>query len=355
MGGKVGLKGTDNVLKTALERGATPCVRQRVLQALLPLAAVSSEICLVTCDGDMGKAVVSNQGFDLKIVHTPLSSDTTSEDTVIAARRMQGAGVDLILFAGGDGTARDICRAVTNTVPVLGIPAGVKIHSPVFALNPAKAGDLASRFLQGKIQKLLEAEVLDIDEDVYRKGQVCTRLYGYMNIPLDRESTQNRKAGTPLSEKAAQNLISLDIIDRMIPDTLYIIGPGSTTRPVMENLGLENTLLGVDLVMNKQIVKNDASEQDILFHMKDRPCRILITPTGGQGYLLGRGNQQISSKVLSTIPRDHIMVAATKEKVFNLQGTPLRVDTGDSKIDQKLSGYVRIITGYKEELVYPVV
>lgn len=354
MGGRVGLKGTDGVAERALELGALPRAPERAKKALEALMEISDVIEIVTCSGNMGENQAKECGFKTKIISTTENRYTTSQDTINAAKEMLKGMVDLILFVGGDGTARDIYNAVGQNVVVLGVPAGVKIHSPVYAQSPLKAGELAKLYLKEKVKLVSEEEVLDIDEEAYRKGSVKTRLYGYLNIPLEKKYMQNRKAGTPLSEKATQNVIALDVIDNMKEGILYIIGPGSTTRPVMENLKLPYTLLGVDLVYNKQIVKVDVTEKELLEHLSITPSKLVITPIGGQGYLFGRGNQQISPEVIKLVGKENIIVVATKQKISNLGGKPFLVDTGDTEVDEMLSGYIRVITGYKEQVIYKI-
>lgn len=355
MGGKVGLKGTDGVIDKAIKLGALPMAPLRAKTALGPLREISEEIEVLTCSGDMGEIQAREFGFKVRIVKiTSNNKFTTSEDTVAAAKEMLKENVDLILFAGGDGTARDIYNAVGGKVVVIGVPAGVKIHSPVYAQNPLRAGELAMLYLKEKIRLVKEVEVLDIDEEAYRNGRVKARLYGYLNIPFEKKYMQSRKSGTPLSERAAQNSISLDIIDNMEKDILYIIGPGSTTRPIMENLNLPFTLLGVDLVYNKKIVSLDAAEKELLKYSSTKPCKMVITPIGGQGYLFGRGNQQISSKVIKCVGKENIIVVATKEKISNLKGQAFLVDTGDINIDKKLKGYIKVTTAYREKMIYKI-
>jgi predicted polyphosphate/ATP-dependent NAD kinase len=302
----------------------------------------------------MGEEGARMAGCEPVVLQISDRAVTTGADTRNAVTQIMKKGVALILFAGGDGTARDICSAVPDKVPVIGIPAGVKIHSPVFAKTPEKAGELAGRFLTGKVPRLREQEVLDIDEDAYRKGRVMTRLYGYLHVPDERDRMQNRKAGTPLSDRAAQNQIALGIIDAMEKDIIYLVGPGSTTRPILENLSLPFTLLGVDVICNRKILANDTSETDIKKIIKKNPFKIIVTPIGGQGYLFGRGNLQISPQIIQKAGKKNIIVAATPEKIASLRGDPFLIDSGDFATDQNLAGYIRVTTGYRQEMVYPV-
>ncbi|PAB58488.1 ATP-NAD kinase family protein [Anaeromicrobium sediminis] len=354
MGGRVGLKGTDGMVEKAIELGAIPQAPIRAKKALVELLEFKDSVQIVTAYGEMGESIAKDLGFNTKTVYNSLNLKTSCEDTIKGARKIIKENIDILIFAGGDGTARDIFTAVGLDCVTIGIPAGVKIHSPVYAQNPRKAGELVKKYLNGKIGQVNEVEVLDIDEKAYRKGIVNTQLYGYLNIPYEKNFTQNRKAPSPLSEKANQNLIALDIIDNMKEDTLYIIGPGTTTRAIMENLNLPNSLLGVDIVMNKNIVKKDVTEKDILKEIKSRKCKLILTPTGGQGYILGRGNHQISPSVIEHVGRNNIIIASTSQKITSLYGRPLMVDTGNEEIDKSLSGYMRITIGYGEYTIYPV-
>jgi predicted polyphosphate/ATP-dependent NAD kinase len=237
---------------------------------------------------------------------------------------------------------------------VIGIPAGVKIHSPVYARTPEKAGELLFLHLSGKTTLTTEAEVLDIDEDDYRRDIINTRLYGYLKIPLERSFMQGGKAPSPGSEKSVQLGIAAFIAEEMTAGFYYIVGPGSTTRSLMEYLQAENTLLGVDVMLNKKTVAKDVSEKEILLLTNEKPAMLIITPTGGQGYLLGRGNQQISPEVIKKIGKEGIIAAATKSKLAGLNGQPLLVDTGDTEADNMIRGYLKVVTGYREKSVYPV-
>jgi len=349
MGGRVGLKGTDGIADQARTLGARPRSGQKAARAL---AKLPENTHIIAAPGPMGEDCARQSGFiSPRVTDIGIKGKTKASDTIQAAKTMVKQGAGLILFAGGDGTARDIYTAVGDTIAVLGIPAGVKIHSPVFAMSPEKAGALATLYLTQKTTRFMEKEVLDIDENAYRKGSVSTQLFRYLKVPDDRRYLQNRKAGTPLSQKASQNLISLDIIDRMHKDMIYLIGPGTTTKLVLDNLGINGSLLGVDIVRDKKLIKKDAAEADILAITANNPFVIIITPIGGQGYLFGRGNHQFSPQVIQKAGPKNILVMATLEKIGSLKGSPFLVDTGDPKIDTLLSGYIRVITGYRQEMV----
>lgn len=358
MGGRVGLKGTDGLAEKARSLGALALAPDKAARALAELAG-APDLEILAPPAAMGANVARSAGLAVQpLAPGPTDLDsgtaTTGADTIAAARQMETMGVDLLLFAGGDGTARDICAAVGDRVPALGIPAGVKIHSPVFARTPEAAGRLALDVARGKLRVFSDREVLDIDEDIYRRGRVQTRLYGYLSVP-EADRVQGRKAGTPVGEGAAQNLICLDYIDAMEPGCTYFIGPGTTTRPVMDNLGLPNSLLGVDVVRDRQLVLADATENQLLDVVESTAgVRIFITPIGGQGYLFGRGNHQLSPEILCRVGTENIRVGATLRKIGSLRGRPFLVDTGDPETDRLLAGYTRVITGYRQEMIYPI-
>jgi predicted polyphosphate/ATP-dependent NAD kinase len=356
LGGRVGLKGSDGlaIQRRARALGAIPEAQDRAAQAIRMLEKRAGDFGeLVTYPGEMGEDVALSCGFSPIVIGDIRHGNTTAADTLMAAQEMLAMVVDLILFAGGDGTARNICDAVGVNVPTLGIPAGVKIHSAVFGVNPASAGALAAQFLSGEIHTLREAEVLDIDEEVYRQGIVSPRLFGYLQIPYQRRLVQARKSPTPVSEQALLNAIALDVIDHM-DENCYIVGPGTTTRPILTNLGLSKTLIGVDVVRGLELVIADANESSLLELLENHTAKVVVTPIGGQGYIFGRGNQQISPKVLKRIGLDNIIVISAPDKILSLGGRPLLVDTGDYEMDRALSRFIKVVTGYGERIVYPV-
>ena len=354
IGGAVGLKGSDGMVAEALARGAVPKACERTRQALLPLCELADRFELLTVAGEMGAELAEALGLPCRIVHQPVAAATTAVDTRIAAERMREAGVDLLLFAGGDGTARDICAAVGEACHVLGIPAGCKIHSGVYGVTPAASGRVAARMIAGELLSLVDAEVMDIDEEAFRAGKVRARHYGQLQVPGDLRYVQAVKHGGRESEELVLADIAAGVVEQMEPDTLYLMGSGSTVAACMAELGLENTLLGVDLVENGRLIGQDLSAAEILTRIRGRRCRLIITLIGGQGHLFGRGNQQLSPEVLRAVGRDQIQVLATKAKLAALAGRPLLVDTDDPALNRSLSGYLRITTGYKDQVIYPV-
>ncbi|HHT70284.1 MAG TPA: ATP-NAD kinase family protein [Firmicutes bacterium] len=355
MGGKVGLKGTDGteILQRARELGAEPEAPKKAIKALEILTPLRDKLRIITCPGDMGENEAVAAGF-VPTVIGDRKDDTGPEDTEQAARYMLNLGVDLLLFAGGDGTARNIYNAIGAKMPALGIPAGVKIHSAVYANHPRSAGEVALKYLQGELETLREAEVMDIDEEAFRQGQVTAELYGYLQVPYERQLVQSLKAGRTEGEEAALDAVADRIIDEMELDVLYIIGPGTSTRPIMDKLDLPNTLLGVDLIKNRRLVASDVSEQEILRHLDGQQTKIIVTVIGGQGYIFGRGNQQLSAKVIQKVGKKNIRIIATKNKIVSLRGQPLLVDTGDDEVNAEFNDYMRVVTSYNEEMMYKV-
>jgi predicted polyphosphate/ATP-dependent NAD kinase len=354
--GRVGLKGSDGteIQRKAIELGAEPQAHLRAALALNVLAPLGGVLELITPPGEMGENAARACGFAPLVLGSNPPGLTSAEDTRSAALAMLNLPVDLILFAGGDGTGRDIYSAVGTNIPVLGIPAGVKIHSAVFATNPRTAGEVAAAYLRGERIRLRESEVIDLDEEAYRTGTVMTRLYGYLNVPYRPHQLQNRKVPTPASESARMQAIAADVIESMLPRWLYVLGPGTTTRAITDRLGFPKTSVGVDIYTQKSVVALDASESLLLEMLENQPARIIVTPIGGQGFIFGRGNQQISPKVIQKVGRENILVVSLSEKLNALNGEPLLVDTGEPNVDEILAGYLTVIVGYRQKVVYRV-
>lgn len=356
IGGSAALKGSDgeHIVKEALRRGAVPRAELRSLEAVKKLLPYSSSFKLITGQAGMGENVAEEAGFYPEIIPIKDPGKTSAEDTAYVAEQMLEAGVDLLLFAGGDGTACDICTVLKDQICVLGIPAGVKIHSAVFAVSPAAAGEIAVSFIKGDVRKERLAEVVDIDEEEYRQERLNSKLKGYMRIPDAFRQLQGVKAGSSRSEAVVQDGMAEYLVKRMEDDNAYLICAGTTCRPVKQRLGFSGSLLGVDAWERGQLIGEDLTEKDILELGRNREFHLIISPVGGQGFILGRGNQQISPEVLKRIDKKNITILATSEKLCQLRGAPLLLDTGDTETNRLFSGYYRIITAYGEESVYKV-
>ena len=360
MGGRVVLKGSDGkeTLELARKLGAVPECPGKALTALKQIKAnFKGNVEIITYPAIMGEEEAREAGFKPKVIGKINSEDTCAEDTIQAARDLRDANVDLIFFAGGDGTARNIFDALgEQKFPVLGIPGGCKIHSAVYAINPKTAGNLVVQYLEGKVKDLKISEVMDIDEDAFREGVVTAKLYGYLHVPNEKRMVQNMKSGRGYSEEGALDQLSRYFADSMAADILYVIGTGSTTKKILEKLGEDGTLLGVDLVYGRKIVAKDVNEKGILDYLAtcDGKVKIIVTVIGGQGYVFGRGNQQLSPAVIRKVGLDNIIIAASKPKMLSLFGKPLLVDTGDEELNRELSGYRRVYVGYEDSVMFRV-
>jgi predicted polyphosphate/ATP-dependent NAD kinase len=354
MGGAVGLKGTDgkDILKKAINLGAEPVAPARAESFLSKLKAIRKYVMLIVGAGLMGETEAKKHSYPCKVFGKK-REETKPEDTVEIAKRIVKEGVDLLIFCGGDGTARDVLNAVDKQVPVLGVPTGVKMHSAVFAVDPKAAARIASRFLRKELP-LWEAEVMDIDEEAFRRGRVSARLHGYLLTPYEPSLIQVAKMASPMTKDELRNQAALAVyvIETMKPDVVYIVSAGTTTRTIGDLLDAKKTLLGVDLFCNKKLIAKDVNEKQILEKIKDKAARIIVTPIGGQGFIFGRGNQQISPQVIRQVGIDHVVVIATENKMKNLK--TLRVDTGDPELDAEFRGTITVVTDYKVEQKVPI-
>lgn len=353
LGGRAALKGSDGVAEQALALGAEPLAQQRVKVALQVLWPLRDQLQIVAAPGLMGAALLDKLGFAHEIIGELSAEQTHAADTERLAEQIQARGVDLLLFAGGDGTARNICNSSRPGQLVLGIPAGVKIHSGVYAVNPRAAGELVALLVKGELVRLGSAEVRDIDEAAFREGQVRTRHYGELSIPEEGRFVQQVKQGG----REQETLVLDDIAAGMQEEgeeVTWVLGPGSTTLGVLEAMGLEGTLLGVDVMRAGQLIGRDVTEQQLWALLQDAEhARILVTAIGGQGHILGRGNQQISPRIVRAVGLDNLLVVATKGKLKTLAGRPFLLDSGDPQLDEELTGLRRVLSGYREEMLYP--
>ncbi|MCA6062177.1 ATP-NAD kinase family protein [Thalassolituus marinus] len=356
IGGAVGLKGSDgtDIVEQALALGAQKKSLARSRQALQVIADLSSRFQILTCPAEMGEELAAEFGFSYRLIDADIAqTHTSADDTRKAAQAMLDAGVDLLVFAGGDGTARDICAVIGDAVPVIGIPAGVKIHSGVYGITPLATGNVIRSLLCGELVDVKEAEVRDLDEDAFRNNQVRARHYGDMRVPQHGHFVQAVKQGGVEDESLVLVDIAAYLCEEMEDDVLYLIGSGKTTQAIMDELGLENTLLGVDAVCNRELVGRDLSASQLLqLSSQYQQTIAVVSVMGGQGHIFGRGNQQLSPALLHQLGKQNIRVISTKTKIAALNGRPLIMDSGDPQLDQAWSGTIEIITGYRDHIVH---
>lgn len=356
VGGALALKGSDAIKSKsqALALGGELKANQRTLTALEQLNPYKEKFTLITASGDMGESLCQQLGFEYKVVYQASSEDTTEQDTINAINEFKQHNVDLVVFAGGDGTARNVCQAVDDETLVLGIPAGCKIHSGVYAITPIAAGKIIEQLLTGELLSVKDADVMDIDEQQFQQGVVRAKRYGELTIPAQLQYMQSVKMGGKESDELVLADIAAEVIESIDDDTDVIMGSGSTVAFIMEEMGIDNTLLGVDLIRDQELKLTDATAKQLLDSVDFANCKLVITLIGGQGHLFGRGNQQLSPELIKKVGRDNIIVVATKSKLNALNGKPLIADTGDAELDKALSGPIKVITGYHDQVLYPI-
>jgi predicted polyphosphate/ATP-dependent NAD kinase len=352
MGGSVGLKGTDGtgILQKSIALGAYPLSIPRAARALATLLPAARDICLLVPPNAMGGDALVGFEFSVEHINHRFGAMSTAADTKSVALAMKGAGAALILFAGGDGTARDLIDAIGETVPLIGIPCGVKMYSGVFATSPEAAGHLAREFLIGR-RDTDPTEVMDIDEAAYRAGTLTAQLFGYARCPRTGNRLQGPKAHSVPAHYGAVRSAAEVLVQRMESESLYLIGPGTSAKAIVDVAGLSGTLLGVDAMVNKRIVGLDLSATDIVELTVSKRVYLVLGVIGGQGYVLGRGNQQIPADVIRKAGRDGLLILSSEEKLSQLVSERLLVDTGDVLLDKELEGFVRVYTGSARQMM----
>ena len=354
MGGKVGLKGTDGVLKQAIKLGAKPVAPEKAeetIQEFISKYSTKDEIQWFTCLGEMGGDELKKAGVNkMEIVYNPTDKDTSSNDTKNACKEFLKKHVDLIFFCGGDGTARDIFEIVSTKLPILGIPSGVKMHSGVFGINTSASAKMLHEFVNKNLT-IGDAEIMDLDEERYRKGEWNIRLFGIAKGIVEPTYVQ---VGKTMFEFVSDDEIKDELTEHILDeieqnsDFLFLFGSGGTIDYIARKLDIKNTLLGIDAAYNKKVMGADLNEEEILRLLEKYPkAKLILSPIGAQGFILGRGNLQLSPKVIRKIGIDNIIVVSTPSK---LASTPvIRVDTGDKKLDQLFAEkeFMMIVIGYR--------
>jgi predicted polyphosphate/ATP-dependent NAD kinase len=349
MGGSVGLKGTDGgIYKKAIELGAKPTSPQRIEETLSLIKR--KDVCFIVAPGKMGEDYIKNFDFKYEVV-SKIGKETNATDTKRIVKEMLEKDIDLLIFVGGDGTARDIYDVLDLKIPVVGIPSGVKMFSPVFALSPSAAAEI----INTAGNQFIEKEVLDIDEEAFRKNKIAAKLYGYLKVPKNITLLQAKKepSNVSKSEEDIKEEIADYLLENPEKETLYILGPGTTLKTIADKMGVEKTLLGIDAVFNGKLVGKDLNEKGLLALIKKyNKSTIIVTPIGGNGFIFGRASKQFTPEVLRLIGKENIVVVATEDKINKLEC--LRVDTGNIEVDKSLNGFIKVITAYKKETIIEV-
>lgn len=370
MGGTVALKGTDGLIKEALNLGATPVspIRAELFFSYLSRTVqieTKSEILFLTPSSPMGEQIVSKFSFNYKIINLNIDHRiTTPQDTKDAVRLFEQEQVDLIIFVGGDGTSIDIGMSLTKETPILGIPSGVKTYGSVFSHTPEEAASVLLSFNQSKASN--NAELLDLDEKLYNKGIISIELKGYVHVPAFPHYFQHAKERVEHNESEEGILEGIseeiyDLITSIKSKKLLIIGPGSTFNPFASKIGIIRSILGIDCIECSEDGKfktiiSDARE-DQIFSLLNRyhDVFILVTPIGGMGYIFGRGNHQISPRIVNKVSKNNLLIACSPQKLSTIQEQTLRVDTSNETFNREISGYIRVITNFGESRMVKVI
>jgi predicted polyphosphate/ATP-dependent NAD kinase len=339
LGGAVGLKGTDRKVAEARALGAKERAFPRAVEFL---RALDPDATVVTAAGAMGDDACAAADVSALVVYAP-SEPTTADDTKAAARAIADAGVDVLVFVGGDGTATDVADALRGRdVPALGVPAGVKMYSPAFADTPEAAAVVVESFTGVEVH-----EVLDIDEDAFRRGELRVDLKGTLRVPSHPRVQGSKLAGE--DDEVEIETLGPAVAEAIEPGRVYVLGAGTTMESVKRALGVDGTLLGLDVVRiedagaRAKLLVRDAKESDLL--ALDDGFGVVVSPIGAQGFFLGRGNLPLSPAVLSRVRLpDDVMVVATPSKLI---ATPtLKVDTGDRSLDARFPRFIPVVTGH---------
>jgi predicted polyphosphate/ATP-dependent NAD kinase len=358
VGGPMALKGSDGMIAQALAAGIRPLASLRAKNAILAMESLWPRIDWVTGAGALGADVLHELGLSASVVYEAQKGDSDlsscAADSVVLASRLTESDLDLMLFAGGDGTARDVLKGMQINIPMLGIPAGVKMQSAVFGVSPLAAGLLAVDFLEHSRRTTSELEVMDLDEALLRQEIVAPQLFGYMTVPVNTRYLQGKKVRSPDSDAVDASAIAQRITAELKDGVTYLIGPGSTTYTVKNRLGLEGSLLGVDIVRNRKMVQRDATEMQIWNAIEKQSCSLLLSCIGGQGHVIGRGNAQLSPRILQHLGPEQLTVLATPGKLQSLRGRPFQIDSGDAEVDAFFSQPVHVCTGFSDDAWYRI-
>jgi predicted polyphosphate/ATP-dependent NAD kinase len=355
MGGKVGLKGTDGVYEEAVRRGAKPIAFKRAVTCIEEFKKQSIDhddvVEWYTCNGNMGKNVLDETKIKpYHVVYSINKNHTDVHDTLNVCKELINYKIDLLLFCGGDGTARDIVSIVKESIPLLGIPSGVKMHSGVFGVNPQATGMMISEFIHDRL-RIGISEIMDLDESLYRKGIWKVRLYATCKGLIEPTYIQvGKQMFSEISDESVKEELYEHVLDEMTKysDTLFLFGSGGTLDDIARRLNIDHTLLGIDAVYRNKSIATDVNEEELLVLLKKyHKVKLLLSPIGAQGFIIGRGNLQLSPQVIKRIGIDNIIVLSTPSKIL---ATPvLRVDSGDKELDHLFYDHemMMVVIGYR--------
>ena len=367
IGGAVGLQGSDGevVQRAARERDGKPRGEERLsifLQALRTrLGGDFGRLAWCTWGGVMGAQILSSNGVIAQVAGEP-AAQTSAQDTQLAVKTLGASDVDLLIFVGGDGTARDVLTAADEHTCVLGLPAGVKMHSGVFAISPSAAADVVAGLAQGSLVGRIPREVRDYvpaakDATNAKHQAVATKRYGELWVPEAAGYLQQMKVGGKEDEGLVVQEIVSFFLDHpeIYSGKALVMGPGSTCLAIKQALGLNGALLGCDVLLPTGEAMENATSADLLNLASQHTLHVLVSFTRHQGFLLGRGNQQLSAEVLHALSwKQDATILGSRTKLATLDQRPMLVDTGDARLDQQLSGLVSVLTGYDDFLLYRV-
>ena len=358
IGGPLALKGSDTApseVDIEQQRTATRA-GERALRALGRLCEHAHLFEFLCWGGAMGDDWLPDSGLDYQSLGEPGSVPSTAQDTSAAVTAFLAHNVDIVVFTGGDGTARDVLDVLGDRIPALGIPAGVKMQSGVFAVSPEAAAEILLTLASGSWVDIAAREVRDIDESALQNDVVRSRFYGELLVPAQGQYLQRTKVGGREDPEPAADDIAQWFADTADQECLYFVGPGSTTATIMAQLGLANTLIGIDAIRGGQVVASDCDEQALMKALDEHsgPAVIVVTVIGGQGFVFGRGNQPMSAQVIRRVGLENILIVAARSKLAALEGRPLLVDTNDPMLDNELCGLRTVVTGYDDRALYRV-
>ncbi len=347
LGGKKAWKGTDYIDEAWIffEKGEHYSFG-RVKTAMESIPD-SIPLLIHYCGDPMGEEIINLFPFEKTLIYQPAGERTSAEDTKDACKAFLDAKVDLILFVGGDGTARDVASIIKDQIPVLGIPSGVKMHSGCFLYRPEDLGDILEEMYFGDITFAPE-NVMDINEDLFRENRVESRLFGYLIVPQKIGLIQGGKVSSAFTSIETYESMAEELKDEYdVYNGIVILGTGGTVFHVIKSLGIEKTLLGIDILENGKIINKDVNEETLYNVVKDRDVRMILTPIGGQGFVLGRGNQQISARVINSVRSLKLLIISTEEKLHTID--QLQLDLNDLvEIQDIKNGYVRVLVEYHQ-------